>query len=589
MHLSFAEIRARNAPLRAADAVALVRAVAQEAGRRGADSRPAGLPDASQILLSGSGRVWFAEGAAEAGDRDYVSALAALLQDLLGLDDRADGEPRGELPGALLVLVARSLNQIDLPRPSFAEFQESLARFGSADTVTLASIYRRVAGRAGAREVSPDPRTAPVVAMPPVSTPVEERRLTGPRVSDLRRDLRDAELQLFAAAQDRHGFNRRSLARRVAVAAVVLAASGIAAIIEVNERFVTQVPGDVASVANAVQPIPPAAPPGDGSLGERSNLPDVTPRPDSEQTMVAPVERDTPIENPRRVLTSDAQAKPSPQEISISPVITARTIGADLFSPSFAGREGELLFHAGRDRAALMRAAFDEDGRPVTATLLQDGAANYHATLSPDGKWLAFDSDREGTRGVYVARADASDARRVSGEGYAAVPRWSPDGRRLAFIKSEPRRSRVWNVWVADLAAGTLARVSRHRVGQAWGASLFPDGERLAYSVEDTLVIARVHGDGKRVIRSPVAGRLIRTPAVSPDGQWILFQVYRDGAWLLDVSTGAMRRVLADRAAEEFAWSSDSRRVVYHTRRNGAYSLWQLALDDPQALVNPPG
>jgi Tol biopolymer transport system component len=129
-----------------------------------------------------------------------------------------------------------------------------------------------------------------------------------------------------------------------------------------------------------------------------------------------------------------------------------------------------------------------------------------------------------------------------------------------------------------DFDARTLTRVSRHRVGQAWGGSWFPDGERIAYSVEDTLVIANLKSGTTRTVRSPRRGRLIRTPAVSPDGNWVVFQVQRDGVWLLDSSTMTMRRVLADATAEEFAWSPDSSRVVYHTRRQRAWSLWQLEL-----------
>jgi Tol biopolymer transport system component len=70
----------------------------------------------------------------------------------------------------------------------------------------------------------------------------------------------------------------------------------------------------------------------------------------------------------------------------------------------------------------------------------------------------------------------------------------------------------------------------------------------------------------------------MRTPAVSPDGRRIVFQLHRDGAWLLDVRTGAMRRLLADRTAEEFAWSPDGRQVVYHARRGRHWSVWQLTV-----------
>jgi Tol biopolymer transport system component len=257
------------------------------------------------------------------------------------------------------------------------------------------------------------------------------------------------------------------------------------------------------------------------------------------------------------------------------PVVTAASVGVDVFSPSY-GDDRALLFHAGRIHSALMRLSFDRAGDPRVSTVVQDGAANFHPALSPDARWLAYDSDRDGIRGVYVAHPDGTDPRRVNGADYAAVPRWSPDGRKLAFIRAEPRRPRVWNVWVLDLTSRSMTRVSRHTVGQAWGASWFPDGNRIAYSVEDRLVIADLRSGSMRVARSPLRGHLVRTPAVSPDGRSIVFQVYHDGVWLLDVTSGAMHRVLADRAAEEFAWTPDGTAVVYHTRQHGSWSLWQL-------------
>ena len=81
-------------------------------------------------------------------------------------------------------------------------------------------------------------------------------------------------------------------------------------------------------------------------------------------------------------------------------------------------------------------------------------------------------------------------------------------------------------------------------MGQAWGASWFPDGRRIAYSVEDRLIVRDLESGVSRVYPTPVAGRLVRTPAVSPDGQRIVFQVYRDGAWVLDLRTGSLGRLL---------------------------------------------
>ena len=287
---------------------------------------------------------------------------------------------------------------------------------------------------------------------------------------------------------------------------------------------------------------------------------------------------DSPASSTNRASAAPgARQHPNAPGISTGPVLTAAAIGTDVFSPSFIEQGRALLFHSGRAKSSLMRLSLDDPAHPSVTTVLQDGATNYHAAPSPDGKWLAYDSDRDQTRAVYVAPVGGHDAIKVSGDGYAAIPRWSPDGSKLAFIKAEPRRPRVWNVWVANPDGTGLTRVSDHSVGEAWSASWFPGGTRLAYSVEDRLVIADLTLGTSRVIRSPRPGHLVRTPAVSPDGKWIVFQVHRDGAWLLQVGTGRMHRVLGDTTAEEFAWSPDGSRVVYHTHRDGGWSLWQLA------------
>jgi YD repeat-containing protein len=189
---------------------------------------------------------------------------------------------------------------------------------------------------------------------------------------------------------------------------------------------------------------------------------------------------------------------------------------------------------------------------------------------------VAFDSDRDGERAVYVAERSGEHVTRVSGRGYAAVPSWSPNGTQLAFIKAEADRAQVWNLWLMDVATGELQRHTSFRSGQVWGASWFPDGRRVAYSHEDRLVLLDLRSGADEIRESPIKGRLVRTPAVSPDGRRIVFQVYGDGVWMLDVVTGKTGRVLDDVTAEEFAWDPDGRRIAYHSRRDGQWRIWLM-------------
>ena len=247
------------------------------------------------------------------------------------------------------------------------------------------------------------------------------------------------------------------------------------------------------------------------------------------------------------------------------------------YSPAFSN-EGIAVFFHDEDadaHSSLVRADDAPRGTVLKVTRVLDGQ-NFHARLSPDGSRIAFDSDREGERAVYIADQNGQNVRRISGDGFAAVPSWSPDGTQLAFVKAEPDHPRVWNLWTADLATGEQKQVTFNTSGEPWGGSWFPDGRRIAYAREDALVVQDVESHTSRRYPSPITGRLLRTPAVSPDGRRIIFQVSRDGAWLLDLSNGGMRRVLDDPTAEEYSWAPDGHRVAFHSARSGGWGVWVM-------------
>src|SRR5216684_4564232 len=64
---------------------------------------------------------------------------------------------------------------------------------------------------------------------------------------------------------------------------------------------------------------------------------------------------------------------------------------------------------------------------------------NTSPAWSPDGRWLAFISDREGRRQIYVISPAGGEARQVTrSETGVSQFRWSPDGARIAFTMGDP-------------------------------------------------------------------------------------------------------------------------------------------------------
>jgi len=110
-----------------------------------------------------------------------------------------------------------------------------------------------------------------------------------------------------------------------------------------------------------------------------------------------------------------------------------------------------------------------------------DGAMDV---ASPDGKWLAFISDRSGWPHLYVIPTDATSenqAKQIStgsfGDGYAA---WSPDSKRLAYAHSAEGNQMERFISIADVATGKIEPIVTAR-GVNRNPSFSPDGSSLAY------------------------------------------------------------------------------------------------------------
>ena len=507
-----------------------------------------------------------------------VAALAAFLDRVL---------PRTGVPGGLRYAIARGLGAVEAPPfVSVREFSQSLMRF---ETGTRDEIIRGLMSRA--RPVRP-PRTAPVAtaafqaaappqqakALPqatPAPAAIRPHVATSPPTRRVVMTPIGAGDVLIVPPAEATVADMPSHARRrrgglgsslVAAAAIVLSAiTGYEAAKYFAERH---------SEVQASQLVPPPA--GATSVSEM--------KPDPALPQPAPtLSSDGPVSQTiaHRATTPALHPATTPLPARV-PVRALPAMATPAFSPAFSSNGTALFFQTGgrRDPAsAIAMAAADggPSGDLQVMTIVDDGARNYHAQPSPDGRFIAFDSDRDGVRGVYVAQRDGSHVRRISGEGYAALPTWSPDGTRLTFVRAERDAPSVWNLWLQPLDGGDARRLTGFHYGQTWAASWFPDGRRIAYSHEAELTILDLQTGRPQHFASPVRGTLVRTPAVSPDGSRIVFQVFRAGAWMMNVADGSMQCVLEDPTAEEFAWAPDGRRFAFHSRRDGKWSVYMLS------------
>jgi hypothetical protein len=523
-------------------------------------AHPGGIPTPENIQLGSDGSA----SCISTGATPSVASVADLLLTLLPA-----GTPN--VPAPLRYAIARGREAVEAPPfASLGEFSSALERFEKGPS---RDVLRGVLQR-GAR-----PRPSVV---PPRPTLVVRKPPTSP--SEPPRPIAAAPPMFRSFGVNGEGGAPVHRSRRwvlgTAAALVASFAVGFAVADGITDRRTATESSGSARVSRGVSADAPAA------NDPAANQPAVEVREEivrlPRTPAIAPEIAPPPAEGLADAPAEAPGGRVEPVGRGDTTVDAVRAANANAFSPAFASDGTAIFFHTGRERDArsaieVATAGSQAGGDLGVMTIVDDGSRNYHAQPSPDGRFVAFDSDRDGDRGIYVANRDGSQVRRVSGAGYAAVPTWSRNNEWLAYIRAEPDKPTVWNLWVQPAAGGKARRVTNHRYGQTWAASWFPDDRRIAYSHESSLMVTDLETGKEIRYRTPIKGQLVRTPAVSPDGTKIIFQVFRHGAWLLDLADGSMQRVLTDPTAEEFAWSPDGRRIAFHSRRDGQWGIYMLS------------
>lgn len=238
---------------------------------------------------------------------------------------------------------------------------------------------------------------------------------------------------------------------------------------------------------------------------------------------------------------------------------------------------------------------------------------------SPDGKSIAFTSDRGGGDNIWIMQRDGSEPRAVTKEDFRLLNNavWSPDGQWLAARKhfTSRRSLGAGEIWLYHHSGGDGLQLNERPNDQKdLGEPAFSTDGRYIYFSQDTTPgdtflynkdpnteiytiqrLDRESGVVEPLITGP--GGAVR-PTPSPDGKYLAFVRrvrYATALFLYDLESGEERQLTSDleRDMQEtwavhgvypnMAWTPNSEAIVYWA----AGKLWRLDIASQQATEIP--
>ena len=196
--------------------------------------------------------------------------------------------------------------------------------------------------------------------------------------------------------------------------------------------------------------------------------------------------------------------------------------------------------------------------------LIQGETEERFPRWSPDGKSIAYTVRMHGIMQVFTRRFGSDAAEITRAEQDCSLPFWSHDGTIVYYVSGG-------NLWSVP-AAGGVAQIVYRDVS---GAALHPDGRTLAFQRGGKIFIGSVNGgDAKEFWQGPAYSGF----GFSPDGSKLAADSI-GAVWVLPYPTGAPRKLDVGAVITTQSWFPDNRHLAVHGLNKSGFPNTLTILD----------